>query len=81
MNLNRRQFALGLAAAPLALAAQEPKFNVNQVNDGSRAIPISLNGFTGEVASTLRFDLEVAGCAVVSPEQAAVLVQIGRAHV
>ncbi|NBV25475.1 MAG: hypothetical protein EBS05_26645 [Proteobacteria bacterium] len=77
MNLNRRQFSLALAAtavAPFATSAQEPKFNVNVTGDGSKPIPISLSGFTGEVASALRFDLEVAGCAVVSPEQAVVLV-------
>ncbi|MEQ2007292.1 MAG: hypothetical protein ABMA26_10890 [Limisphaerales bacterium] len=75
MNLNRRQFALALAAtAATPLAAQEPKFDVNVYRDGSKAIPVSLSGFTGEVASTLRFDLEVAGCAVVSAEQAQVLI-------
>ena len=75
MNLNRRQFALALAAtAATPLAAQELKFDVNVYRDGSKAIPISLSGFTGEVASTLRFDLEVAGCAVVSAEQAQVLI-------
>lgn len=77
MNLNRRQFATSLVAAsalPFALPAQEPKFDVNVYRDGSKAIPVSLSGFTGEVATTLRFDLEVAGCAVVSPEQAQVLI-------
>lgn len=76
MNLNRRQFAasLALATMPFAVRAQEVKFEVNKHRDSGQAIPISLSGFTGEVASTLRFDLEVAGCAVVSAEQAVVLV-------
>jgi len=77
MNLNRRQFAASLAATaalPFALPAQEPKFDVNVYRDGTKAIPVSLSGFTGEVASTLRFDLEVAGCAVVGADQAQVLV-------
>ena len=77
MNLNRRQFATALlatAATPWALPAQEAPFKVYGATDPSKLIPISLSGFTGEVASTLRFDLEVAGCAVVSAEQAAVLV-------
>lgn len=77
MNLNRRQFATSLlaaAATPFAAPAEEPKFDVNVYRDGSKAIPISLSGFTGEVATTLRFDLEVGGCAVVSPEQAVALV-------
>ena len=76
MNFSRRHFAasLALAAAAPAARAQEVKFNVNQYRDGSQAIPVSLSGFTGEVASTLRFDLEAAGCVVVGPESAAVLV-------
>ena len=78
MKLNRRHFAASLvvtAAAQFAARAQEPpKFKVYGSADPSQAIPISLSGFTGEVASTLRFDLEVAGCAVVSAEQAVVLV-------
>lgn len=76
MNLNRRQFAASLAAlaaAPLAARAQEPTFKVYGTGDG-KLIPISLSGFTGEVASTLRFDLEVAGCSIVGPESAVVLV-------
>ncbi len=77
MNLNRRQFAAALvstAASTLVAPAQEASFKVYGKADPSAPIPISISGFTGEVASTLRFDLEVAGCAVVSPEQAAVLV-------
>lgn len=77
MKLNRRQFAVSLAAAAaasFAAQAQEPKFDVNQYNDQSRPIPISLGGFTGEVATTLRFDLEVAGCEVVGADRAVVLV-------
>ncbi|MFA6545274.1 MAG: hypothetical protein WCS99_12730 [Limisphaerales bacterium] len=76
MNLNRRQFALALAAfAATPVAAQpSPTFKVERDYDASKLIPISLSGFTGEVASALRFDLEVGGCAIVSPEQAVALV-------
>ena len=77
MNLNRRQFAAALvstAASTLVAPAQEASFKVYGKADPSAPIPISISGFTGEVASTLRFDLEVAGCAVVSPEQAQVLI-------
>ncbi len=76
MNLNRRQFALALAAAAVTpgVAQTAAPFVVQGKYDPSKLLPISLSGFTGEVASTLRFDLEVAGCAVVSADQAAVLV-------
>ncbi|MBM3871951.1 MAG: hypothetical protein FJ392_13510 [Verrucomicrobia bacterium] len=76
MNFNRRQFAASLAALatiPVAARAQEPTFRVFGSSEG-KLIPISLSGFTGEVASTLRFDLEVAGCSIVDPESAVVLV-------
>jgi len=76
MNLNRRQFAasLALSLSSLSVRAQEPKFDVTRYRDGSQAIPISLSGFSGEVASALRFDLEVGGCVVVGADQAQVLV-------
>jgi TolB protein len=77
MNLNRRQFAAALvstAASTLVAPAQDASFKVYGKADPSAPIPISISGFTGEVASTLRFDLEVAGCAVVTPEQAQVLI-------
>jgi TolB protein len=35
-----------------------------------RLIPISISGYSGEVQSVLRFDLEVAGFEIVSPESA-----------
>jgi TolB protein len=37
-------------------------------------IPVSLTGFTGEVASALKFDLEIAGFDIVNPEQATFLI-------
>jgi len=40
------------------------------------AMPIALSGFSGEVASTLRFDLEVAGCRI-TPEGEAQLALSG----
>lgn len=36
----------------------------------AQLIPVSLAGFTGEVQSVLKFDLEVLGFEIVSPEQA-----------
>jgi len=77
MKLNRRQFTAALlasAAAPLAAQTADLKFDVNKTRDPSALIPIALSGFTGEAASTLRFDLEVAGCSVVAPDKAIVLV-------
>ena len=78
MNLNRRQFSAALltaaAAVPPSTPAAEPPLTVYKTVDPSKLIPIAITGFTGEVLSTLRFDLEVAGCAVVSADQAVALV-------
>ncbi|MHC1763508.1 MAG: hypothetical protein AB9869_04260 [Verrucomicrobiia bacterium] len=41
------------------------------ITKGARAlVPISISGYSGEVASVLRFDLEVAGFDIVAPEEA-----------
>lgn len=76
MNLNRRQFALALAVAAVTpgVAQTSAPFVVQGKYDQSKLLPVSLSGFTGEVASTLRFDLEVGGCAIVGPESAVALV-------
>ena len=36
----------------------------------TRAVPISISGYDGEALSTIRFDLEVAGCEVTTMEKA-----------
>ena len=76
MKKTRRQFAqlvttlgLALGAAPL-LAQTTNNLTVVKVVDPSRLVPIAISGFSGEVGTVVRFDLEVAGFTVVSPEQA-----------
>jgi TolB protein len=44
----------------------------------ARPIPIVLNGFEGEAAAVLRFDLEVAGFQIVGPESAEFELKGGR---
>src|SRR5258706_6003124 len=39
---------------------------------GSKLIPISLEGYSGEAANVLKFDLDVAGFKFVNPDQAQV---------
>lgn len=51
-----------------AFSAESP--NVTVVVEGGRFIPISLSGYTGEAASVLRFDLEVAGFEITDTEKA-----------
>ena len=51
----------------LRVSAQEgesSRLTVQKITIGTKPIPISLSGFSGEVDKVLRFDLEVAGCEV-----------------
>lgn len=75
MKNPRQQFillalSLGLMLGAVAAPAQSTNLTVTKVVDASRLLPISLAGFTGEVGTVLRFDLEVAGFTVVAPAQA-----------
>ncbi|MDB6064801.1 MAG: Translocation protein TolB [Pedosphaera sp.] len=49
------------------LSAQD-ELNIDK--SGLKAVPISITGYSGEVASVLRFDLEVMGFKSVGPEEA-----------
>lgn len=42
-------------------------------------VPVALEGYSGEVASTLKFDLEIAGCAIVAEGQAQYVLRGGNA--
>lgn len=54
----------------LVLRSQEqPDIDINRFNL-SRLIPLSLTGYAGEAEKVLRFDLEIAGFDIVSPEAA-----------
>ncbi len=77
MKLTRTLTLITTAALSIAtLAAQQSAIDI----EGSRApgsekfIPVSLTGFSGEVASALKFDLEVAGFNFVSESQAAYII-------
>lgn len=59
-----------LAAFVLRTEAAEDEMSIDKWAKGTRLIPISLSGFTGEVVSALRSDLEIMGFTHVSPDQA-----------
>jgi TolB protein len=72
MNLKTlicRLFLAGIAAVPTTLSAAEEPINVTR-QFGTKIIPLSLTGYTGEAMSVLRFDLEVAGFEIVTDERA-----------
>lgn len=62
--------ALVFAAAATLLRAQQPPEIVIEGTGAVRVIPIALSGFEGEVASVLRFDLEIAGFQLTGPDEA-----------
>lgn len=63
--------ALGcLTGAQVTLsAAEEPVVTVTK-STAAKIIPISLSGYTGEAASVLRYDLEVMGFEISTPDKA-----------
>jgi TolB protein len=63
--------SFSLACAPvLSLAQNDQPPTIIIEAPAQRLIPISLSGYSGEVLSVLRFDLEVAGFEIVAPESA-----------
>lgn len=59
---------LGLGLGVLRITAQQ-RIEIEGYAEG-RLIPITVSGFTGEVDRTLKFDLQVVGFELVSPERA-----------
>ena len=47
---------------------------VEKFSDRSKLVPVSVEGFTGEAAAAIRFDLEVAGFEITTPDKAMLLV-------
>jgi TolB protein len=62
-------FLAGFVSAPINLSAADEAINVTR-SFGTKIIPISLSGYTGEAAAVLRFDLEVAGFEITTEEKA-----------
>jgi TolB protein len=60
-------FCVGLLMAPPWSKGQEV---LDVERDRTKLVPISIEGFSGEVNSTLRFDLEIQGFGVVTPDKA-----------
>jgi TolB protein len=57
-------------AVSLLRSHGQDEFDINKYADVERLIPISLTGYSGEVERVLKYDLEVAGFRIVSPETA-----------
>src|SRR5687768_17597835 len=69
MNKYLLAFAYSLVFTAFTIAQNEPSGRI-EVTGGDRVIPISVSGYTGEAASVLRFDLEVAGFEITGEEKA-----------
>jgi TolB protein len=61
-----------LALVALNICRGQEEIEINQTGSffGQKPIPVSLEGFTGEAASVLKFDLYVQGFSFVTPELA-----------
>ncbi|HYE33609.1 MAG TPA: hypothetical protein VEH27_19475 [Methylomirabilota bacterium] len=63
-----------LAAAAVAMfsshALAQEEIDIVKAGDPSKLVPLSISGYSGEVSSALRFDLEVMGFRVVAAEEA-----------
>ena len=67
---------LGLSINQLHAGAVPGGGNLQVVGEArNKLIPIALEGFAGEVAGVLKFDLEVMGCKVVPLADAAFVVR------
>lgn len=53
-----------------ASAQNSTHIQITRYGDSNQAFPLALNGYSGEVLETLRFDLEVAGCKIVTETEA-----------
>src|SRR5437867_5888304 len=65
-----------ILALALKLAAAE-SLKVTGLADPSQLIPIALEGYSGEVLSALKFDLEVAGFKITRADEALLQVSGG----
>lgn len=73
-----RWVLLGLACW-LPVSPRAADIDLNRYVNSDQPFPIALNGYSGEVLETLRFDLEVAGCRVVSETEAQLILAGGNA--
>ncbi len=64
--------AIFLVLSPLTSRAQDATIVIRK--DASKAVPVSVSGFTAEADSVLKFDLSTLGMAIVAPEAAEYLV-------
>ena len=62
--------AIWLLGGGVLVAAESYETDILRLMTGRELVKISLTGLSGEALSTLKFDLEIAGCTTTSPELA-----------
>lgn len=78
LNGTRRALFLGLIGVTLALVSASPlraadnasRIDLTRYANSTQPFPLALSGYSGEALETLRFDLEVAGCKIVTETEA-----------
>jgi TolB protein len=83
-GISRRALFLAIVLAVFALniaRAQQPEIKIEWDKEffGQKPIPVSLEGFTGEAAEVLKFDLYVQGFSFTNPGDAQYLIKAGGA--
>jgi TolB protein len=61
-------FSTSILVSGLGVAAGE--LTIPGVSDLSKLVPVSVEGFTGDAGAAIRFDLEVAGFEITTPDKA-----------
>src|SRR2546427_8225035 len=61
-------------ARPVALKSAQESIDIYHDKLGPRFIPVSLEGYSGEALSALKFDLEIQGFEITSADQAQYLI-------
>ena len=64
-----------LLLPPGPCGAAEQEITIDRTVYGTRLVPITIEGFTGEVLSALKFDLEIQGFEITAPDQAQYIVR------
>jgi TolB protein len=73
MKYKHAILALLLLTRSLGLNSAQEEFDIDR-NKLARFIPVALEGYTGEVLSALRFDLEIQGFEITSADKAQYLI-------
>ncbi len=77
MTLKNRLLGFLVVATLVASSYAADEYNIDRIGSGIKRIPISMSGYSTEVLSVLRFDLEIQGFEMVGEDRAQYLLKGG----